>query len=121
MNSATGRPALEIAIARLLTWTTYAVVAVLVVGVVLMLAAGRHPLDPAPALDLTRLPADLVALRPEGFLWLGLVATMLTPAARVVASLVGYLRRTEIVMAAVAAGVLVVIAVGVVAGDWSGA
>jgi uncharacterized membrane protein len=57
--------------------------------------------------------SDLVALRPAGFLWLGMVAVVATPAARVVASLVGYARRGERDMMLIAGLILVVIGLSV--------
>lgn len=108
---------LERSVGRLLSFGTYASVAILVVGVGLMLAAGRSPLDPAyPPLDPARLPADLLRGEPSGFLWLGLVAAMATPAARVVASLVGYVQAGEWRMVAVSVAVLAVIGASIVLG-----
>ena len=108
------RPAgLEHTIARLLTTGTYASIALLVVGVALMVVNGIGPLSGGPAFDLGHLGPDLVALRPAGFLWLGLLAVVATPAARVAASLVGYARRGERAMTLVAALILFVIAASV--------
>ncbi|HEY7589605.1 MAG TPA: DUF1634 domain-containing protein [Candidatus Limnocylindrales bacterium] len=106
---------LDVVIARLLTVGTYASVASLAVGVGLLLAAGRSPLEGGPALDAGRLVGDVVALRPEGFLWLGLIVAIATPSARVAASLVGYLRTGERTMALVSILILAVIAVSVIA------
>jgi uncharacterized membrane protein len=103
---------LEHTIARLLTIGTYLSIALLVIGLGLRLATGSGP-SAGPAFDLTRLVTDLLGLKPEGFLWLGLVVVVATPAARVVASLVGYLRRGEPRMAIVAALILLVIAASV--------
>ena len=108
---------LEGRIARLLRVGTYAAVALVAVGVVLMLAHGRSPLDAAPGLDIGRLAGDLLALRPEGFLWLGLLVVMATPASRVALALVGYARDGEREMLAVATLILLVILVGVVLGS----
>ncbi len=105
--------ALERTIARLLRVGTYLAVAVLTLGVVDMVAAGLSPLAGAPSLDLLRLPADLGGLRPEGFLWLGLLVVIATPSARVAASLVGYLRTGERAMALVALLILAVIVISV--------
>ena len=104
---------LEGRIAGLLTIGTYASVALLAAGVVALLAAGRSPLDDAPALDPGRIPTDLAALRPEGFLWLGLIAVIATPAGRVLAALIGYVGGNERGMALVAAVVLGIIALSV--------
>ena len=113
---------LELAIARLLSVGTYLSVGLLAIGVALMAISGRSPLDTGvPGFDLGRLPADLVAMRPEGALWLGLVCLLATPSARVTASLIGYLRRGERSMAVVAGAILLVVAVGVVAGIVLGA
>ena len=108
-----GEPDLERAIARLLTVGTYASIVLLVVGLVLMVADGIAPLSGGPAFDLTAIPADLVALRPEAFLWLGLIVVVGTPAARVAASLLGYVRRGERLMSVVGVLILVVIAASV--------
>jgi len=104
---------LDRSIARLLTAGTYLSVALLATGVVLMAVAGRSPLAGGPAFDPSRLAGDLVALRPEGFLWLGLIAAIATPSVRVAASLLGYLRRSERTMAAVSLLILGVIALSV--------
>jgi uncharacterized membrane protein len=108
-----GPPDLERSIARLLTIGTYASIALLAVGVVLMLAAGIGPRSGGPAFDPTTLVPDLLALRPAGFLWLGLIVVVATPAARVLASLIGYARRGERQMAIVATLILLVIALSV--------
>ena len=104
---------LEHTIARLLTIGTYFSIALLVIGLGLRLAEGGGP-SVGPAFDLSRLFPDLIGLKADGFLWLGLLVVIATPAARVVASLVGYLRRGETRMAIVAALILLVIAASVV-------
>ena len=103
---------LEHTIARLLTIGTYLSIALLVIGLGLRLATGGGP-SAGPAFDLSRLVPDLAGLKPEGFLWLGLLVVVATPAARVAASLIGYLRRGERRMATVAALILLVIAASV--------
>jgi uncharacterized membrane protein len=103
-------------IARLLMIGTYLSVGLLAIGVLLMAVRGVSPLDPSPAFVLDRVPSDIVALRPEGFLWLGLLVALATPLARVAASLLGYLAGGERRMAAISIGILVVVAVGVVVG-----
>jgi uncharacterized membrane protein len=104
---------LDQAIARLITAGTYLSVALLGIGVLLMAAAGRPPLAGGPAFDVTRLLPDLAALRPEGFLWLGLITAIATPSVRVAASLLGYLRGGERRMAGVSVLILGVIALSV--------
>jgi uncharacterized membrane protein len=108
--------ALESQIARLLTVGTYASIACVAIGVAALLASGVSPFAAAPALDLGRLGRSLVALRPDGFLWLGILGLIATPAARVAAALVGYARSGERTMVVVACLILVVIAIGVAVG-----
>lgn len=105
---------LETIVGRLLTWATYASVALIALGVAVMLVQGRSPLEATAALDLATLPAGILAVRPEALLWLGLLAIIVTPAARVVAALIGFAGTGERRMALVAALVLVVIVLGVV-------
>jgi len=100
---------LDRSIARLLAIGTLASVALLGIGVVLLFTAGIAPLAGAPPFEPSRLVDDIAALRPAGFLWLGLVVVVATPTSRVVASLVGYLRRGERAMAVVAVLILVVL------------
>jgi uncharacterized membrane protein len=104
---------LERSIARLLTVGTYASIALLTVGFALMLASGISPLTGTPRFDPGSIPADILALRPLGFLWLGLIVIVATPSARVVASLVGYARSGERPMVYVSIAILVVIALSV--------
>lgn len=108
--------ALESTIARVLTIGTYASVGLIALGVLAMAAAGIDPLASAPAFDATKIPGDLAALRPAGFLWLGILGVLATPASRVVASLVGFLRTGERLMVGVSVAILIVIAAGVVTG-----
>jgi len=107
--------ALDLTVARLLNIGTLFSVALLAVGVVLMATSGQSPLDPDfPPLDLARLPADLLALRPEGFLWLGLIAVILTPITRVIVSLAGFVRDGDRTMVLISVLILCVIAASVV-------
>lgn len=108
-----GAVGLERAIARLLTVGTYASIALLTVGVALMALNRIGPLTGGPTFDLARLVPDLVSLRPAGFLWLGLLAVIATPTARVAASLIGYARGGERAMAGIAALILLVIATSI--------
>ena len=105
---------LEQSIARLLTGGTYAAIALLAVGFALMIATGVSPLSGGPPFDITAIPGDLLALRPTGFLWLGLLVVVATPASRVLASLIGFAQRGERRMVVVAALILLVIALSVV-------
>jgi uncharacterized membrane protein len=105
---------LERSIGRLLTAGSYAAIALLAGAFVLMLVNGVGPLSGGPAFDIGALPGDLLALRPTGLAWLGLIVVLATPASRVVASLVGYRRRGETRMALVAILILLVILLSVV-------
>lgn len=107
----------EARIARILSVGTRAAIALLAAGSVLMIAEGTSPLTQAwPPLDLASLPADLLALRPTAFLWLGLMATIATPLLRVAASTWSFGRVGERRMAILGVTVLLVIALAVVAG-----
>jgi uncharacterized membrane protein len=102
-------------IARVLRAGTLLSIGLLAIGVALMSLAGWSPLDATwPALDLRRIPADLLALRPEGFLWLGLLTTLSTPLLRVAASVVGFLGAGERRMAGLGTAVLIIIALAVI-------
>jgi uncharacterized membrane protein len=100
---------------RLLIVVTYVAVTLLLIGTVLLLAAGVSPLSGGPPLDPSRLLADLVRLAPTGFLWLGLLAVIATPVTRVLGAVVGFMRGGERVMAAISVAILAVIAIGVLA------
>jgi uncharacterized membrane protein len=107
------RADLDRSIARLLTIGTYVSVALLAIGVIKMFVDGIRPLGGGPPFRPELILDDLLRRRPAGLMWLGLVVVVATPAARVVASLVGFLRRGERTMAIVAAAILVVIALSV--------
>jgi uncharacterized membrane protein len=111
---------LEAALAHVLQVGTYVSIGLIVVGSLLLIGGGTSPLAGAPALSLEQLPADLLAGRPAGFLWLGILGVIATPGLRVVRALVGFWRRGEPRMAAIALFVLVVIAAGVIVGVMAG-
>ncbi len=101
-------------ISGLLGAGTLAIVLAVGVGTLLVVLAGRTPVaEHGPALDVARIPGDLVALRPEGWLWLGLLLTVTLPIARVVLALVGFLRNGERRLAAVSVATLGVLALSV--------
>jgi uncharacterized membrane protein len=104
---------LEQSIGRLLTLGSYVAIALLAIGFGLMLAQGIDPVSGAPRFDVRAIPGDLLALRPTGVLWIGLIVVLATPASRVVASLIGYRRRGERAMTFVAALILLVILLSV--------
>jgi uncharacterized membrane protein len=110
-----GPPAdLDRSIARLLTYGTYVSVGLLGIGTILMFARGIAPLEGGPPFQLELIVDDVVHLRAAGFMWLGLIAVIATPTARVVAALIGFVRRGERTMALVAALIIAVIALSVV-------
>ena len=100
-------------IGRLLSTVTYVSVALLLVGVVLLVAAGISPVSGGPAMDPGRLLPDLAALQPAGFLWLGLLAVIAAPITRVAVALIAYARDDDWLMVGVASAILLVIAVAV--------
>jgi uncharacterized membrane protein len=101
-------------IGRLLIAMTYLSVALLAVGVVLLLAHGTSPMAGGPGLDVTALGAQLARLEPEGFLWLGLLAVIAAPVARVIHARCVFLRDGDRAMAGVALAILAVLAIGIV-------
>lgn len=101
-------------IGRLMVAMTYVAVALLIVGVVLMAVHGTSPLDGGQAFDPAMLWAELRNGAPVGFLWLGLVVVIATPIVRVAVSAVGFAREGRWRMVGVGAGILLVIAVGIV-------
>jgi uncharacterized membrane protein len=103
----------EFRIGRLMIAMTYTSVVVLVVGVALMVAAGISPLSGGPAFDASQLLAELTAVSPVGFLWLGLVIVIATPIVRVIGAAISYGLADQWSMVAIALGILVVIVAGV--------
>lgn len=108
---------IEAAIARLLTVGTYTAIGLVVVGVVGMLLSGIDPLADRtpPAFDLGHLPADLLAARPEAFLWTGLVTVLGLPVGRVVVAGIGFLAAGDRRLALVSAAVLLIVVASVAA------
>jgi len=105
---------LDRAIGRMLIGVTYAATVLLAVGVVLMLASGIAPSSGGPALDPGSIIDDVIALRPAGFLWVGLLLVIVTPVSRVVAAAVAFAIAGDRRMVGVAAAILAVIALSVV-------
>ena len=106
---------LETVLGGLLAVGTLIAIFLVAIGVVLMIATGRSPLagDAAP-LNVAAIPGLIVSGRPEGFLWIGLIAAIATPVGRVAGALLGFRRRGERLLAAVAAAILAVIGIAVV-------
>ena len=107
---------LESGLARVLQIGTYASIGFVAVGVLLFIGRGSSPLDPGEAFALDRVIADLATLRAEGFLWLGILGIVVTPGLRVAGALIGFARRGERTMTIVAFLILIVVAIGVIAG-----
>lgn len=107
---------IEALAARLLTWGTRVALGLVLAGVAGMAAAGVDPITaPAPPYSIAAIPAALLALRPEGFLWAGLTLVVGLPLGRVVVSGAGFLAAGDRRLALVSALVMLVIAVSVVA------
>lgn len=104
---------LERAIGRLLTVATYVAVTLIAIGAALAIAAGISPLGGGPPLDPGTLPSRLVRLQPDGFLWLGLLAVIAAPVARVIAAGVAFARIGDRWMTGVAVAIVAVIAAAV--------
>ena len=115
-----GQGSLELALAHVLQAGTYAAAALIAIGSVLLVVNGQSPIAGGPPLRLDTIVADVLALRPAGFLWLGIVGVLATPGLRVLRAALGFWRRGERSMALVAVLVLAVIAVGVIVGVVSG-
>lgn len=106
----------EQVIARLLLFGAVIGVMFLAIGVCLMAVNGISPESRTfPAFDPSTLVPDLAALRPEGFLWVGIVILIATPIARVIGELITFAVRGDRAMAGVALGILGVIALSVLA------
>ncbi|HEV8402017.1 MAG TPA: DUF1634 domain-containing protein [Candidatus Limnocylindrales bacterium] len=106
--------AAERLIGQLLIGVTYVSVGLLAIGVVLMVADSISPTSGGPPLDLSTLGAQLVALEPAAFLWLGMLAVVAAPIGRVIVAAVAYARESDWLMLAISIGILVVITIGVI-------
>ena len=101
---------LESRVSRLLVIGTYLAIGIVLVGVVGLLASGVDPLVLAtPPFDLRQIPADIAAGKPEGFLWLGLVAVLALPLGRVIVAGLGFLAARDTRLALVSLAVLLVV------------
>jgi uncharacterized membrane protein len=112
--SEAGALATERLIGRLLIGVTYVSVGLLAVGVVLMVADSISPTSGGPPLDLPTLGAQLVALEPAAFLWLGMLAVVAAPIGRVIVAAVAYAHESDWLMLGISVAILVVIAIGVI-------
>jgi uncharacterized membrane protein len=108
---------LESTISRLLVAGTYLAMGLILLGVLLMLAAGIDPLahGGVPPFELSTIPADVASGNPLGFLWLGLVAVLALPLGRVIVAGVGFLAAHDVRLALVSLAVLLVVLGSIVA------
>jgi uncharacterized membrane protein len=109
--------AVESIIGRMLVIGDYVAMVFILIGVLGMLANSINPMTAIvpTSFDLASIPADIVALRPEGFLWLGIVTVIALPIGRVVFAGVSLLAAGERRLALVAMGVLLVVLVSILA------
>ncbi len=107
--------AMEAVIGRLLVVGTWLAMALVLVGVLLMLASGVDPLSHGaiPPYRPADIPAELAALQPVGFLWAGITLIVLLPIGRVVVSGFGFLAARDLRMAGVSLAVFLVVAVSI--------
>ena len=102
------------AVGAVLSRGTWLIIGLVGLGTIMMLAAGRPLLQlPGPPFDPLELIADLFSLRPEGFLWLGLLLTVALPTARTLVAFWGFLRQGDRRASLVAGGVLGLLALSV--------
>jgi uncharacterized membrane protein len=108
--------AIESVVARILVIGTWIAVGLILVGVLGMLAAGIDPMahPPVMAFDLAAVPGDLVALRPAGFIWTGILVVMTLPVGRVVVAGAGFFAAGERRLALISALVILVVALSIV-------
>ncbi len=112
-----GIASVEVFIGRLLIAGTYLAMAFILAGVIGMLASSIDPTQhgtPQP-FDLATIPGDIVALRPEGFLWLGIAIVIALPIGRVIVAGISFLRTGDRRLALVSLGVLLVVTGSIVA------
>ena len=109
--------ALEAAVGRILVVGTWLAMGLVVAGVALMLATGVDPLahGDVPGFDVARIPADIIALRPEGFLWAGIVLIIALPIGRVAVAGAGFLAGGDRRLTLVSVLVLLVVLVSIAA------
>jgi hypothetical protein len=102
------------AVGAVLSRGTWLIIGLVGLGTIMMLAAGRPLLEfPGPPFDPLELIVDLFSLRPEGFLWLGLLLTVALPTARTLVAFWGFLRQGDRRASLVAGGVLGLLALSV--------
>ncbi|MFW6075894.1 MAG: DUF1634 domain-containing protein [Chloroflexota bacterium] len=97
----------------MLTWGLRASMAFIVLGMIVALARGEGIGEEVDRFD--EIAGDLIRLQQEGFIDLGLILLLLTPAGTVVAVLVGAIRQREWMMIGVCLLLYVILAGSVVA------
>ena len=109
--------AIETLVARILVIGTWVAVGLILVGVVGMLASGIDPMThpPVAAFDLASVPGDILALRPAGFIWAGILVVMALPIGRVVVAGAGFFAAGERRLALISALVIMVVGLSIVA------
>jgi uncharacterized membrane protein len=109
--------ALEAAVGRLLIVGTWLAMGLILAGVVLMFATGVDPFahGAVPAFDPSQIVPDMLALRPAGFLWAGIVLVIALPIGRVVVAGVGFLAAGDGRLALVSLLVFLVVLVSIIA------
>lgn len=114
--------ALEALIGRLLVVGTWLAMGLVLVGVVLMFATGVDPLahGAIPPFSIGQVVADLVALRPQGFLMAGIVLIVALPIGRVIVGGVGFLAAGDRRLALISLAVLLVVLASIVAAQGLG-
>ena len=115
--------AIESLVARILVVGTWVAVGLILIGVLGMIASGIDPMahPPVPAFDLAAIPGDLVALRPAGFIWTGILVVMALPIGRVVVAGAGFFAAGERRLALISALVILVVGLSIVAASQVGA
>lgn len=115
-SASAGPDPIEVRIARVLSVGALLAVVLLLAGIVLMVVRGVAPDAPDyPPFDPGSIVPDMLALRPSGFLWAGIVVVIVTPVIRVIGELVGFALRRERGLALVAAAILLVVGSSVLA------
>lgn len=115
--------AIESVVARILVIGTWVAVALILVGVLGMLASGIDPMThpPVAAFDLAAVPGDITALRPAGFIWAGILVVMALPVGRVVVAGAGFFAAGERRLALISVLVILVVGLSIVAASRVGA
>ena len=115
--------ALEAVIGRLLVIGTWLAMLLVLAGVMLMLLNGVDPLahGAMPSFSPVQVWADLLAFRPEGFLWSGIVLVLALPVGRVTVAGLGFLAARDGRLALVSLLVLLVVLTSILAAVGLGA